>query len=423
MMTLKGGLIYKEGKLIYQDIVIEGDKIIAIADDLNQGEIIDCHGLLIAPSFMDPHVHFREPGFTYKETIKTGSMAACRGGYTHVFMMPNLNPVPDSVETFKLIHDIIKRDSPIHLTQLASITVGQKGTGKLVDFESLAPYTYGFSDDGRGIDQTKDMYEAMMQAKKINRAIIAHCEDMDLVNNGYIRKGKYSERNHHRGILDIAETVQLARDLVLALETKCHYHVCHVSTKQSVDLIRFYKKLGAHVTAEVSPHHLLLTEDDLKEDGNYKMNPPLGSITDKKALIDGLLDGTIDCIATDHAPHASHEKNIGLEKALFGIVGLETSFPLLYHHFVLKQQFSLEFLLDKMSGDVARIFNMPKNKIAVNSDANLVVINLHKTYKIDEEEFLSKGKNQPFSGMDVTSKIMKTIYKGRIVYDETEISA
>lgn len=417
MKTYKHATLYINQEFKLLDITIDKDKIIEIGEDLHQGEIIDAKGLLITPAFMDPHVHFRQPGFEHKETFETGSQAAARGGYTHVFMMPNLNPTPSTPEVFEQIEKAIQKDAKIKLIQLAAITKNQKGFGELVDFDALAPFAIGFSDDGKGIFRTKDMYQAMLQAKRLNKTIIAHCEDEDLIDEGYIRKGKYSKKNNHQGILGITETVQLARDLVLALETGVHYHVCHVSTKQSVDLIRFYKSLGAHVTAEASPHHLLLTEDDLKEDGNYKMNPPLGNKEDRKALIEGLLDCTIDCIATDHAPHADDEKQ-GLKNAAFGIVGLETSFPLLYTYLVKKKIMMLSELLDKMSGHVARIFKLTPNQIQVGSKANLTFIDLNHTYKIDSSTFLSKSRNQPFDGLKVEGEIIRTIYQGEVVYEK-----
>lgn len=337
-------------------------------------------------------------------------------------MMPNLKPAIDDVASVESIIKVIKSDACIEAIPIAAITKGQKGEGELVDFASIAPYTIGFSDDGKGIKSARTMYEAMLQAKACNKPIIAHCEEEDLLYQGYIRKGIYSEKNQHKGILGIVETTQLARDLVLALETHVHLHVCHVSTKQSVDLIRFYKGLGCHVTCEVSPHHLLLTEEDLQENGNYKMNPPLGSREDKEALIQGLLDGTIDCIATDHAPHADHEK-VSLKDAMFGIVGLETAFPLLYTHLVKTHKMTLPFLLEAMSKNVATIFRLPHYAIEVGSEANITVIDLDRQFVIDSSTFHSKSKNQPFEGMSVSGKIIKTVYKGGVVYEESEIGA
>lgn len=413
--TYKNGTIFYKNSLIKKDITINDNTIVNIGDNLNEGEIIDVSNKLIAPSFADPHVHLREPGFTHKETIKTGYLSAINGGYTTLFLMPNLNPVPSNVKVIKEIYDIIKRDSKIDMIQLASITTEQKGHGSLVDFKSLSEFTVGFSDDGKGIFNTKDMYEAMLEAKKYNKTIIAHCEDEGLLYGGYIREGIYSKKNNHKGILNITETTQLARDLVLALQTKVHYHVCHVSVKESVDLIRFYKSLGCNVTCEVSPHHLTLTENDLKEDGNFKMNPPLGSLEDRDSLIQGLIDGTIDCIATDHAPHSFDEKNKGLEKSMFGIVGLETSFPLLYTNLVLKGLIKLEDLLKLMSKKVFDIFKLEDNEIDLNKNANLVIIDLNKEYLIDKNSFKSKSNNTPFDGYKVKGQIVSTIYKGEVL--------
>jgi dihydroorotase len=416
MKTLKNGCFYENNAWIKKDIVIHDECIVAIGLDLNEGEIVNCEGLHLLPSFMDPHVHFRQPGFEHKETIYSGSKAAAAGGYTTVFAMPNLSPVPDNETSIQAISACIKQDACIEVIQLSAITKGQKGKGELVDFASIAPYTVGFSDDGKGIMKTKDMYETMLHVAAVKRTVFAHCEDEDLLYGGYIRKGIYSEKMKHLGILGITETVQLARDLVLALETKAHLHVCHVSTKQSVDLIRFYKTLGCHVTCEVSPHHLVLSEMDLTEDGNYKMNPPLGSIHDQLALIEGLLDGTIDCIATDHAPHAKNEKQT-LEKAAFGIVGLETAFPLLYTHLVKTNKVSLQHLSALMSQNVASLFHLEKNEIKVGFKANLTAVDLRHAYTIDSSTFHSKSTNQPFEGMEVYGKIMKTIYKGVFVYE------
>lgn len=415
MITLKNCTFYEMNEWMKKDIVISGEEIINIGNHLHEGEVIDCEGLYVLPSFIDPHVHFREPGFEHKETIHTGSLAAAAGGYTTVFAMPNLNPVPDDLKTLQDMQEVIAKESVIEVVQLGSITKGQKGEGSFSDMLEMAPHTVGFSDDGRGIIHTKDMYEAMLLAKKANTTIIAHCEDEDLIYDGYIRKGTYSARMNHKGILGITETTQLARDLVLALETKVHFHVCHVSTKQSVDLIRFYKSLGCHVTCEVSPHHLILSEINLKEDGNFKMNPPLGSPEDKDALISGLLDHTIDCIATDHAPHAESEKKT-LQDAAFGIVGLETAFPLLYTHFVKTNVMSLHQLTQYMSTHVSKIFNLPLNEIKVGHKANLTIVNVSDAYTINSKTFKSKSKNQPFDGTEVYGRVIKTMYKGAFVY-------
>lgn len=417
LYTLKNGLVYYHHQFSLLDIVVEGTKIKKIGKHLEEGKIIDCKNLWMVPSFIDPHVHLREPGFSYKETIQTGSKAAARGGYTKIFLMPNVSPTIDSVEHLNDLQEIIKQDAIIDCYPLASITINRKGEGRLVDMDLLAPYVVGFSDDGTGIQTASLMYEACLKAKKNKRAILAHVEENSLLYGGYIYQGEYAKHHHHLGILPIVETSQLARDLVICKYTQAHYHMCHVSCKDSIDLIRYYKKLGAHVTVEVTPHHLLLSEKDLKEDGKYKMNPPLCSKKDQEALIEALKDGTIDCIATDHAPHSFDEKNKGLKDSSFGIVGLETSFSLLYTHLVLKNIISLETLLDLMSERVAKIFSIPSNEIEEGNECHIAVLDLNCTYQIRSEEFASKGKSTPFDHTTCTGRVVKTIYKGDIIYE------
>lgn len=413
MITLKNGTLFINGKLEKKDLVFENNKIIKIEKDINMGDIIDCTNLLITPSFIDPHVHLREPGFEYKETIKTGTEAAARGGYTRIFLMPNLNPVPDDIKKMIAYQNIIKNDSIIKCDIIAPITKNQKGEN-LVDFKLLDSYVIGYSDDGKGIELTSTMYEAMRGTKK---PILSHSEDETIVYNGIVNEGIYSKKNGLKGILDISETVQLARDLVLAKKTNTHYHLCHISCSESLELIKYYKKTS-NITVEVTPHHLLLNENDLIDNGNYKMNPPLRTKKDQEALIEGIRDGSIDCIATDHAPHSEEEKNKGLKDSNFGIIGLETSFPMLYTKLVLTKKIELAKLLNLMSKNVSTIFKIKDHSIKINNNANLTIIDLNNEYKIDKESFLSKGRNTPFHGKSVFGKIKYTIYNGKIVYKD-----
>ena len=353
----------------------------------------------LLPGFCDVHVHFREPGFSYKETIKTGSMAAARGGYTDVCTMPNLNPVPDSAENLAPQLCAAKGASAkIH--PFGAITIGEKGEA-LADLEGLAPYVIGFSDDGRGIQSEDMMLCAMKRAKKLGKIISAHCEDNSLLSGGYIHKGKYAAEHNHRGICSESEWGQIERDLYLAEKTGCAYHVCHISTKESTELIRKAKAKGIDVSCETAPHYLVLDDSCLEEDGRFKMNPPLRSESDRNALLEGISDGTIDMIATDHAPHSKEEKSLGLEKSLMGVVGLETAFPVLYTALVKKGIISLERLVYLMSAAARKRFGIKQN--------GYCVYNLEKEYIINPEDFLSKGKSTPFEGMKVFGENLLTV--------------
>ena len=361
------------------------------------------------PALVDLHVHLREPGFSYKETIRTGSMAAAASGYSAVFTMPNLNPVPDTVEHLQEQLDIIRRDTYTGVYPFASITMGQKGAGELVDFEALAPYVRGFSDDGRGVQSEELMREAMKRIRAVDRLMVAHCEVEALLNGGYIHAGEYATKNGHRGIVSESEWKEIERDIRLVEETGCRFHICHISTKESVALIREAKSKGLPVTCETAPHYLLLTDNDLQEDGKWKMNPPLRAEEDRLALIEGIKDGTIDCIATDHAPHSAEEKSRGLEKSAFGIVGLETAFPLMYTHFVKTGIITLERLVELMSTNPARI-------IGLDNSQSFASFDLDVCYKIDPANFLSMGQAMPFEGWEVYGKCVKTIVNGITVY-------
>lgn len=410
--TLKGGFVYTENGIIQTNVIIENDKIKDISNK-TEGNIIDVKGLYLAPAFMDPHVHMREPGFTESETIKTGSMAAARGGYTQVFLMPNTSPVISDKESLKMIKEIIARDSVIEALPLASITIGEAGK-ELVNFEELD--VVGFSDDGRPVANSLVIYEAMKKVKELNKPLLCHCEDLDLVNKGIFNESKLQEKSGVKVNLDISETTNIARDLVIANKTKVHYHICHLATKESLDLVKFYKSIGCNVTIEVTPHHLVLNDEMIQIAPNFKMNPPIRGKKDQEALIGGIIDGTVDMISTDHAPHSIAKKERAIEESAFGIVGSETAFPLLYTYLVRTGKISLTKLFDLMSKNVAKAFNLRENTISIGNVANIAVIDLDNEFTIDKNAFYSKGRNTPFDGYKVYGNIMKTIYKGVIVY-------
>ncbi|MBQ3417494.1 MAG: dihydroorotase [Ruminococcus sp.] len=363
----------------------------------------------VFPGFCDVHVHFREPGFSYKETILSGSNAAAKGGYTAVCVMPNLSPVPDSVANIKEEQDIIDRDAVIDVLPYAAITVGEKGE-QLSDIEGLADKCVAFSDDGRGVQSEQMMRDAMIRAKAQNKLIVAHCEDNTLLFGGYIHDGVYAKEHGHRGICSKSEWGPIKRDIRLCEETGCGYHVCHISTKESVQLIRKAKARGVNITCETAPHYLLLDENDLEENGRFKMNPPLRSEDDRLALLEGIQDGTIDMIATDHAPHAEDEKNKGLEKSAFGIVGIETAFPLLYTYLVKTGVITMERLMELLVINPRKRFDIPLNE----NDFSLW--DLEEAYEIDPAEFLSQGKATPFAGWKVYGRNLLTVKDGKIVY-------
>ena len=364
---------------------------------------------ILLPGFCDVHVHLREPGFSYKETIKTGSKAAARGGYTAVCTMPNLKPVCDSLEHLRLQREIIERDACIAVYPYAAITLNQAGE-QLADLEALAPHVIAFSDDGHGVQSESMMSDAMTRANALGKMIVAHCEDNSLLRGGYIHDGIYAARHGHRGIRSESEWRQIERDLKLADRTGCAYHVCHISTKESAALIRDAKKSGVDVTCETAPHYLLLDENDLEEDGRFKMNPPLRAKEDREALLEGLLDGTIDMIATDHAPHSAEEKSRGLQGSAFGIVGIETAFPLLYTNLVKTGILSMEALLKLLVYNPRERFNIPLGN-------DFSIWDLDAEYTISPKDFLSKGKASPFTGRSVYGKCLLTVYGGQVVYE------
>ena len=363
---------------------------------------------IIVPGLCDVHVHFREPGFSYKETIASGSAAAAHGGYTAVCTMPNLDPVPDSAEHLQVQLDAIKRGAAIKVLPYGAITVGEKGE-KLADMEAMSDKVCAFSDDGKGVQNDEMMREAMTAAKRLGKIIAAHCEDNSLLFGGYIHDGEYARMHGHRGISSESEYKQIERDLRLAEETGCAYHVCHISTKESVELIRQAKAHGVNVTCETAPHYLVLCDEDMQEDGRFKMNPPLRSREDKKALIEGIKDGTIDMIATDHAPHSAEEKGRGLEKSLMGVVGLETAFPVLYTELVTKNIITLDRLVELMSFK-------PKERFGIDTENDFAVFDISEAYKIDPENFLSMGRATPFAGREVFGRCLLTVHNGKVVY-------
>ena len=363
---------------------------------------------VVFPGFCDVHVHFREPGFSYKETIGTGSLASARGGYTAVCTMPNLNPVPDSLEHLKMQLDLIENSACIHVYPYGAITVGEKGE-TLADLEAMAPYVAGFSDDGRGVQSTQMMEQAMLRAKALGKIIVAHCEDNSLLRGGYIHDGSYAKAHNHRGICSESEWGQIARHLELVAKTGVSYHVCHISTKESVELIRQAKAQGLDITCETGPHYLVMDDSMLQEDGRFKMNPPLRSRDDRDALVQGILDGTIDMIATDHAPHSAEEKAKGLEKSAFGVVGIETAFPILYTYLVKPGILSMDRLVELLCVN-------PRKRFGLSLGCDYSVWDLEASYAIDPKDFLSLGKATPFTGWQVNGQCMATVCDDKLVY-------
>lgn len=387
----------------YEEIKAFAEKFLA-----DGGLLSAVENYIIVPGLCDVHVHFREPGFSYKETIASGSAAAAHGGYTAVCTMPNLSPVPDCAEHLKAQLDAIDKSAVIEVIPYGAITVGEKGE-ELSDMESMADNVCAFSDDGRGVQNDSMMREAMAKAKKLGKIIAAHCEDNSLLFGGYIHDGEYAKAHGHRGISSESEYRQIERDLRLAEETGCAYHVCHISTKESVELIRQAKARGVDVTSETAPHYLVLCDEDMQEDGRFKMNPPLRSREDKQALIEGIKDGTIDMIATDHAPHSAEEKGRGLEKSLMGVVGLETAFPVLYTELVKKNIITLERLVELMSFK-------PKERFGIDTGCDFAVFGIDEPYKTDPNEFLSMGRATPFAGREVFGRCLLTVHGGKAVY-------
>lgn len=386
----------------------ETSPVVAGRDKTNV-EILNLDGCVVLPAFADVHVHFREPGFAYKETVETGISAAVSGGYTAVCTMPNLNPVPDSALHLAAELKCIGKHPKIHVIPYGAISKGRGGE-TLSDMEDMAENVVAFTDDGSGVQDDGVMLAAMKKAKSLGKIICAHCEDNALLNGGYIHKGEYAKAHGHAGICSESEYKQIKRDLNLVRTTGCAYHVCHVSAAESVELIRRAKAEGLNVTCETAPHYLVLTENDLQEDGRFKMNPPLRSERDRQALIGGLLDGTVDMIATDHAPHSAEEKSKGLKDSLMGVVGLETAFPVLYTHLVRTGILSLERLIELMSINPRKRFDLPQNC------GDVAVFHLNEEYEVDPSSFVGMGKSTPFAGMHLFGRCLATFCGGNLVW-------
>ena len=409
LTVLKDAAVYENGVMKKKDLLFSGAALSSFSEETFSGaSVSELHDVLVLPGFCDVHVHFREPGFSYKEDIASGTAAASRGGYTAVCTMPNLSPAPDSVQHLKVETDAIARSARIAVFPYGTITKGELGR-ELSEMEALAPSVIAFSDDGHGVQSGDMMEAAMKKAKSLGKIIAAHCEDNSLLHGGYIHDGVYAAVHGHRGISSESEWRQIERDLALAEKTGCAYHVCHISTAESVALIRDAKACGVDVTCETAPHYLVLDEGALCEDGRFKMNPPLRSPRDREALLEGLADGTIDMIATDHAPHSAGEKSRGLEKSAMGIVGLETAFPVLYTALVKKNVISLMRLVELMSVAPRRRFGIP-------SDPGFCLFDVGEEYEICPDDFLSRGRSTPFAGMGVFGKCIATVYGGKTVW-------
>ena len=416
-VLFKNANVFIDGKFENTDVEVTDNKITNIAKEIevnNFDKIYYLNNKYLLPGLIDVHTHLREPGFIYKETIKTGSMAGARGGYTSICSMPNLNPVPDTMENLQKEIDIINKDAVIHVYPYGSITKGEEGK-ELADFEEMKESAIAFSDDGHGVQSEEMMLKAMEKAKELDKMIVAHCEDNSLLNGGYIHDGEYAKLHNHKGICSESEWGPIKRDIELSRKTGCHYHVCHVSTKESVELIRKAKAEGVNITCETGPHYLTLNDMDLQEDGRFKMNPPIRSEEDRQALIEGIKDGTIDLIITDHAPHSKEEKSKGLAGSAMGVVGLEVCFPVLYTKLVKNNIISLEKLLELMNTNARKIFKIG-TEIKVGEKADLTVYDLDENYDIDSSKFVSMGKATPFDGDNVYGKCIMTMCDGEMKF-------
>ena len=418
-LLLKNGTVYLDGAFKKADVLIKDGVVADIRREITDCDapVVDIEKLYMLPGFADVHVHFREPGFSYKETILTGAKSAAKGGFTMVCAMPNLNPVPDSVENIKIEQDIIDRDAVINVLPYASITVGEKGE-ELVDMEALADKCFAFSDDGRGVQSEEMMIEAMKRAKALNKAIVAHCEDERLLKKGgCIHDGEYARLHNHIGIPSASESAQVERDVELARQTGVKYHVCHVSTKESVEAIRQAKAKGARVSGETGPHYLAFCDMDLQEHGRFKMNPPIRSAADRDALIAGIKDGTIEVIATDHAPHSEEEKMKGLDHSNMGVVGLETSFAAVNTYMVKAGHISFEKLVEIMAINPRTLFGMEAG-IKIGDKADFTIVDREKEWVVNPEEFATMGRFTPFEGLTLTGDVLFTAYNGEAVYNK-----
>ena len=416
-IVIKGCEVFRQGGFVSADVEVLDGIVTRIQPGIVPGEGVSVYNFdncLVVPGLVDVHVHLREPGFSYKETIKSGTEAAARAGYSAVCAMPNLNPVPEDAATLSRELDIIERDAVIDVLPYGAITRGERGA-ELADMAAMAPYVCGFSDDGHGVQSPELMRAAMLEAKRLGKPIAAHCEDNSLLRGGYIHDGEYARAHGHRGICSESEWGPIARDAELVRETGCAYHVCHISAKESAEVIRRAKAEGLDISCETGPHYLLLSDADLQEDGRFKMNPPLRSEADRRALVDALLDGTIDMIATDHAPHSAEEKSRGLEGSAFGITGLETAFPMLWTGLVEPGIISRERLIELMSTAPAGRFGIDCG-IEVGRPASLAVFDTKSSYTIDPDTFVSQGKSTPFAGREVRGRCVLNICKGREVW-------
>lgn len=411
--------IYRNGRFEEGTLVVEAGRIVEAATPSEGDCVVDLGGRVLVPGLIDVHVHLREPGFGYKETIATGTAAAAHGGYTTVCAMPNLNPAPDTAATLGEQLALIERDAVVRVVPYGCITMGQQGGGEQAHLAAMADKVVGFSDDGRGVQRDEDMASAMRKAKELGKPIVAHCEVNELLKGGYIHDGDYCRAHGHRGISSESEWAQVKRDIELVEQIGCQYHVCHISTKESVELVRAAKAKGLPVSCETGPHYLVLCDEQLEEDGRWKMNPPIRSAEDRDALIAGLKDGTIEVIATDHAPHSAEEKGRGLERSAMGIVGLECAFGVLYTHLVEKGILTLEELIDRMATNPGRLFGLG-GELKTGAPADFTVLDLTTTYSIDPATFRSKGKATPFAGWEVRGRAAMTVVGGECVYmDET----
>jgi len=419
-ILLKNAKVFINNNFEDKNLLVENDKITKIfSNELsidNVDVIYDLKNLYLLPGLIDVHTHLREPGFIYKETIKTGSMAGAKGGYTSICAMPNLNPTPDCMENLQLELDAIKKGAQINVYPYGTITKGEKGE-ELAEMDEIADYVIAFSDDGHGVQNEEMMTKAMEKAKSLNKKIVAHCEDNSLLNGGYIHDGEYAKLHNHKGICSESEWGPIKRDIELSRKTGCHYHVCHISTKESVEIIRKAKSEGVNITCETGPHYLTLNDMCLQENGRFKMNPPIRSEEDRLALIEGIKDGTIDMIITDHAPHSKEEKSKGLQGSAMGVVGLEVAFPVLYTNLVKKGIITLEKLIELMNTNPRNIFGIG-TEIKEGELADLTVYDLEENYDIDSNTFVSMGKATPFDGNNVFGKCKMTICGGKIVFNE-----
>ena len=406
--------VYTNGGFKKQDMLLDGASLSVFTGDVSRVDLPVFNNIAILPGFCDVHVHFREPGFSYRETIKTGSLASARGGYTAVCTMPNLIPPPDCPENLKRQTDLIERDAVIAVFPYGTITKDQAGA-ELSDMEGMKNSVIGYSDDGKGIQSDELMLEAMKKARELDKMIVAHCEDNSLLRGGYIHDGEYARSHGHRGICSESEFGQIARDLELVKKSGCKYHVCHVSAKESVEIIRRAKSEGVDVTCETGPHYLTMCDEDIDEHGRFKMNPPIRGKEDRDALIEGIKDGTVDMIATDHAPHSKEEKSRGLEKSNMGVVGIETAFPVCYTYLVKTGIITLEELIDLLSV-------RPRQRFNIKSDVGFTVFDLSDEYRIDPAEFLSMGKSTPFEGVSVFGRCLLTVYGGKAVYESDKLT-